>query len=161
MKRIFAVLVFGLVLLLPAGVGATPASTLLLSNATVTATSANGESAVSLTVKNVGDSPISLVSVMSPSAAMGMLFFDTNLRRGSYVMRLLSNISISPHATLHLGFENQGAMLSLLRKSLKIGQTVRLEVKWTNYAKARTSFVVAHVIKAPKGLHFDMPNMSM
>jgi copper(I)-binding protein len=161
MKRTFMVLVLGLVLILPAGAGATPVSTLLLSNATVTATSANGESAVSLTVKNNGNSPISLVSVASTSAAMGMLFFDTNMRRGSYVMRLLSNISISAHATVHLGFQNEGAMLSLLRQPLKVGQTIRLQVKWTNYARARTSIVVAHVIKAPKGLHFDMPNMSM
>jgi copper(I)-binding protein len=161
MKRIAFFLTLGAIVLVPLRASAASSPALVFSGATVTATSASGESAIVLNVKNLGGSPISIVSVSSSAAVTGMLYYDVNMRQGSHVMRSLMNISVPPHATIHLGYQEQGAMLSLLQKPLVVGKTIQLTVKWTNYSSSRTSIVLAKVVKPPKGLHFLMPNMSM
>lgn len=160
-KRFVVLLGLGLALLAPPSAGASTNAQVSFNQATVTATSVTGESAVVLTIDNASSSPIALTSVTSPVAGMGMIYYDDNMCQSNSVMHWLGNIFITAHSTQKLGYKYDGAMLSLLHGPLKVGQTIELRVKWTNFANSGVVNVRARVVKPPKGLHFDMGNMSM
>ncbi len=130
-----------------------------LSRATVTLTK-NGESAVVVTISNKSKKPIELLSITSPSASSEMLYFDTNMCQGNQMMTYLPNIVIPGGHSQSLGYKYQGAMLSGIRQSLKVGDTVVLEVKWSQAnGQDQTAFVNATVVKPPKHLRFLMGSM--
>ena len=136
-------------------------STVQFSGITVTAAGAHRESAIVMSVKNASSGPITLMSVSSPVAGMDMLYYDANMCQGNSAMQWLANIFITPHQTQQLGYKNQGVMLSLLRQPLKVGETIPLKVKYSDFTSARTVVVRARVVAPPHGLHFVMSSMKM
>ena len=147
--------------LVAATLGAASPRGIVVTNPTVTAAPANGDSAVVMSITNNSKGPISLTSVSSPVSGMSMMYYDQNMRNGDHVMSWLTNILIQPGHVQKLALRFQGAMLSDLRSPLVKGSTVRLELKWTNFQTARTLTVYAKVVSAPKGLHFHMGSMNM
>lgn len=130
-------------------------------NVTVTAASAHGESAVAMTIINKSDGPISLMTVTSPLSSMNMLYYDTNMCQGDTAMTWLANIFISQNQVQLLGYQNQGVMLARLHQDLKVGTTVPLQVKYSNFSTARIVTLQARVVAPPKGLHFHLSAMKM
>ena len=134
---------------------------LQISGVTVTAAPQGKESAVVMTLHNASGGPISLLNVSSSLAGMNMLYYDANMCQGNSLMTWLPNVLISRGYTQHLGYKNQGVMLSLLHQSLKVGQVVTLRVNYSDFSTSRSTTVRARVVAAPKGLHFAMSSMRM
>ena len=130
-------------------------------NVTVTAASAHGESAVAMTISNKTNGPISLMTVTSPLSSMNMLYYDTNMCQGDTAMTWLANIFISQNQIQLLGYQNQGVMLARLHQNLKVGTTVPLQVKYSNFSTSRTVTLQARVVAPPNGLHFHLSSMKM
>ncbi len=152
----------GLPLLVPVGsAGASASAQVSFSHVTVTAAPAKGTSAVVMSIDNGDGGPISLMLVESPLARMNMIYYDANMCQGNNMMSWLPNILISSHSTQLLGYQNQGAMLGQLTQSLKVGETISLDVKYSNFSTARTVRVSARVVAPPKGLHFVLSPMRM
>jgi copper(I)-binding protein len=142
-------------------VGAADSGKVIIADATVTAASANGESAVELTITNNSKGPISLTSVSSPVSRMSMIYYDQNMCQGNHAMAWLANIFIQPGHVQKLALKYQGAMLSELHSALVKGSTVPLVLKWSNFQNATSLTIKAKVVAAPKGLHFHMTAMNM
>ena len=151
-----------------AGAGALAASqgsaaatkSVLISDVTVTAAAKGSDSAVTLTIVNATDQPISLLSIKSPSAGADMIFFDTNMCRGNHSMTALANIYLSSGLTQKLGYVRQGAMLSALHQSLTKGQHIAIVVTWSNFNKVHHETIEALVVAAPAHIRFRMGNMT-
>ncbi len=157
-----AVSLLGVALIVPTG-GASASSNLPVrfTQVTVTAAAAKGSSAVAMSIANGYEGPISLMLVTSSVSRMNMIYYDSNMCQGTNMMSWLPNILISSHSTQLLGYQNQGAMLGQLTRSLKVGESITLEVKYSNFSAARTVSVTAKVVAPPKGLHFLMSPMRM
>jgi len=147
--------------LLPASLASASTPLVQFSHATVTASKVKGESAVVLTIKNDSGAPVSILSVTSPSANMGMIYYDANMCQGANLMHWLGNIYVPSHSTTKLGYQFQGAMLSNFKSPLNVGQSVKLKIQWNSFGSLQTSIISASVVAPPKGLHFDMGSMKM
>ena len=150
-----------LALVVPAVAASAPKSDVVISRVTVTAAKINGDSAISMTIKNRSKGPISLVSITSPVAGLSMIDYDTNMCQGNHAMMMLSNIFITSDRTQVLGYKYQGAMLRLLKKDLVKGGTIPVDITWSNFQKAHTVTIEAKVVAPPRHLKFGMMSMDM
>lgn len=141
---------------------ASTSSGVSFSVATLTATSSTGESALNVTITNNTNLPISLSSVTSPAARMGMIYYDANMCQGHNGMVWLPDLFIVAHSVQHLGYQYQGAMLAHLRHSLALHQHVNVRFTWTSFtSQIQVKSISALVIAPPHGLHFDLTIMKM
>lgn len=145
----------------PSQLSSKAAARLEISDVTVTASSSHGDSAVVMSLVNSTGGPISLMSVSSPLASMGMQFHDANMRQNDSTMTWQSDILTGSAATQHLGNQNDGVELSVLDADLKVGAHVPLEVTYSDFSTSRTITVNARVVAPPTGLHFNMSAMHM
>lgn len=133
----------------------------IISDVTVTAAKAEGQSAVVMSIDNTSNSPISLLSVTSPASRMSMIYFDTNMCQGNHAMIWLTNILIMGGHVQELGYQYQGAMISELRQPLVKGSRVPLTITWSDFQHPHTVTVEAKVVAPPKHLRFHMTPMHM
>lgn len=130
-----------------------------VSHVTATAARSGGDSAISLSLTNNSGQALSLLSVTSSVAVSSMIDYDTNMCQGNHAMAVLPNILVIAGQTQLLGTKNQGAMLAGVRRALKIGDTIPIVLKWTNFHSVVTKTIMATVVAAPKGLKFVMASM--
>jgi copper(I)-binding protein len=150
------------ILVVPGGLaGASNHSQIVFSHVTVTAAPARGSSAVVMSIANDTAGPISLMTITSSWSKMNMIYYDDNMCQGNTLMTWLPGVFISSNATQLLGYRYQGAMLGQLTQSLKVGQYISLNVKYSNFSNARVITLRALVVAPPKGLHFLMSPMRM
>jgi copper(I)-binding protein len=128
---------------------------------TVTAAKFSGNSAVSMTIENISNGPISLLSVTSPDTQSSMIDYDTNMCQGNHAMMMLANIFISSGHTQKLGYKYQGAMLRHMKMKTVSGESIPVVITWTNFKSAHTVTIHAKVVDPPRHLDFGMSSMEM
>lgn len=162
MRRLAAIWIpLILVIALAAPASAAKPSGVVISHVTVTAAKGGGEAAIVMTLKNGTTGPVSLLSVTSPDAGEGMIFFDTNMCQGNHAMTMLANLYVSAGFTQKFGYKFQGAMIGLLHKALVVGQKIPLVVLWSDFHGFKKTKVVATVVPAPATIKFVMGSMEM
>ena len=141
--------------------GSAAPKSIIITDATLTSAAKGHDTAVVLKIVNATHGPISLLSVKSSSAGADMIFFDTNMCRGSHAMTALASIYVPRGLTQKLGYQRQGAMLSQLRQSLTRGQKIPLVVTWSDFSTVHHVTIEASVVAAPAHIKFLMGNMAM
>jgi len=140
---------------------ATHSSGILVKGATLTAAIVGGSTAISLSLTNNQGTKILLTDISSPIASSSMIFYDANMCQGNNAMMPLQNIAVSSGNTQLLGYKYQGATLSGLSRTLKIGEKDPLTVEWTDAdGVPQTLQVLANVVAPPKGLDLSTTKMA-
>jgi len=140
---------------------ATHSSGILVKGATLTAARVGGSTAISLSLTNNQGTKILLTDISSPIASSSMIFYDANMCQGNNAMMPLQNIAVSSGNTQLLGYKYQGATLSGLSRTLKIGEKDPLTVEWTDAdGVPQTLQVLANVVAPPKGLDLSTTKMA-
>ena len=140
---------------------ATHSSGILVKGATLTAAGVGGSTAISLSLTNNQGTKILLTDISSPIASSSMIFYDANMCQGNNAMMPLQNIAVSSGNTQLLGYKYQGATLSGLSRTLKIGEKDPLTVEWTDAdGVPQTLQVLANVVAPPKGLDLSTTKMA-
>jgi len=129
--------------------------------ATLTAARVGGSTAISLSLTNNQGTKILLTDISSPIASSSLIFYDANMCQGNNAMMPLQNIAVSSGNTQLLGYKYQGATLSGLSRTLKIGEKDPLTVEWTDAdGVPQTLQVLANVVAPPKGLDLSTTKMA-
>lgn len=140
---------------------ATHSSGILVKGATLTAAGVGGSTAISLSLTNNQGTKILLTDISSPIASSSLIFYDANMCQGNNAMMPLQNIAVSSGNTQLLGYKYQGATLSGLSRTLKIGEKDPLTVEWTDAdGVPQTLQVLANVVAPPKGLDLSTTKMA-
>lgn len=133
---------------------------LVVHSATLTASTAGGDSALSVSLVNNTSETILISGFSSMVASSSMLFYDANMCQGNTAAKALSSISMAPGQTQNLGYKFQGAMLGSLKSALEVGQKVAVTLMWSDSSKTTHSLhVEATVVSPPRGLNFRMSGM--
>jgi copper(I)-binding protein len=129
-----------LLLLLPVLAGA-QASPLIVQNAWMRATPGSDTAAAYLVLRNTGVEPIIVIGVKSPVASHVMIH-ETTTKNGMSQMRMHEKLVIAPGQSVMLSPGGMHVMLSGLKKSLLIGQTVPLVLLLANGGTVQTAVIV-------------------
>jgi copper(I)-binding protein len=123
----------------------------------MTASAANGDTALVVRITNASPHAITLLSITDPQASGSMFFRATTLIASTQPMRYVASIVVRAHQQLTLSYEHLGAMIAGLHQRLRAGSRVPLDIKWSDSASVHhDTFVYFRVVKGPAHLHFVM-----
>jgi copper(I)-binding protein len=136
--------------------GASNASKVVVTHATVTTAKKGHSSAISFELSNNTSAKIWLTFVSSPLSPWEMIDYDKNMTVKSSQMIAESSIKVLAGHALTLSFRGQGAMLGSISQNFKAGSTVPLTLGWHSKAHPLTTLVTfsALVVKPAKKIYF-------
>ncbi len=136
--------------------GASNASKVVVTNATVTTAKKGHSSAISFVLSNNTLAKIWLTFVSSPLSPSDMIDYDRNMTVKSSQMIAEPSIKVFAGHSLTLSFRGQGAMLGSITQNFKVGSTVSLTLGWHSSAHPLTTLVTfsAVVVKPAKKIYF-------
>ncbi|WP_102128122.1 copper chaperone PCu(A)C [Deinococcus planocerae] len=109
----------------PAALGA--ALPLTVQGATVVAVPPGAtETSAFMTLRNAGNSPVTLTGVQTPAAGHAMLMHTRRDAQGRTGMSAVKTLTVPARGTLRLSAAGDHLMLMDLTRPLKVGETVRL-----------------------------------
>lgn len=118
----------------------------------LTAAPMGGLSVVLATLSNKSNFPVILYRVTSSIAPAAMLHYDVNMCQKGNQMNLLPMVVLPAHRSLTLSTQGVGAMLTKLRRPLRVGETLTVSVTYAINLRRATLSVPLTVVPAPKGL---------
>ena len=136
--------------------GASNASKVVVTHATVTTAKKGYPSAIFFELSNNTSAKIWLTFVSSPLSPSDMIDYDKNMTVKSSKMIAESSIKVLAGHSLTLSFRGQGAMLGSISQNFKAGSTVPLTLGWHSKAHPLTTLVTfsALVVKPAKKIYF-------
>jgi copper(I)-binding protein len=136
--------------------GASNASKVMVTHATLTTAKKGHSSAISFELSNNTSAKIWLTFVSSPLSPWEMIDYDKNMTVKSSQMIAESSIKVLAGHSLTLSFRGQGAMLGSISQNFKAGSTVPLTLGWHSKAHPLTTLVTfsALVVKPAKKIYF-------